>query len=126
MKGHLMLIEIKHVRQSASDVRKRWFTSPDLDLTLWYDKQDSLLGWQFCYDKMHDEHALSWYAQAGYSHTSVDDGESHGALKFKSTPVIAKNKAMDKERVLALFVDNSQQLPPDIAQLLRQQIAEYG
>ncbi len=120
-----MLVEIKHVRQARDDARRRWFTSPELDLTLWYDKQDKLLGWQFCYDKSHAEHALSWYLAAGYAHTAVDDGEAHGAMKFKSTPVMAKKAAMDKARVLALFVDNSQQLPASIVQDICRQIEDY-
>ncbi len=121
-----MLVEIKHVRQIRDDARRRWFTSTELDLTLWYDKQDKLLGWQFCYDKNHAEHALSWYADAGYAHTAVDDGEAHGAMKHKSTPVIAKNAALDKVRVLALFVDNSQQVPAEIVRSISQKIAEYS
>lgn len=121
-----MLYEIKHVRQIHNEARRRWFTSPELDLTVWYDRDNQLIGWQFCYDKNHAEHALSWYVDAGYQHTGVDDGERDGAMKSKATPMIGKNVVLDKPRVLALFVDNCQQLPLDIVQNIRRQIEEFA
>ncbi len=35
------LVEIIHVRQVPGDPRRRWFSSDDMDLIVWYDDSDA-------------------------------------------------------------------------------------
>ena len=54
------LVEIIHVRQVPGDPRRRWFSSDDMDLIVWYDDSDAPIGFQLCYDKLRSERALRW------------------------------------------------------------------
>ena len=54
-----MLREIA-ARQVPGDPKRRWFTSPRIDLFVWLDEHDSPSGFQLCYDKESREHALTW------------------------------------------------------------------
>ena len=116
-----MLNEIKHVSQIKHEAKRRWFTSSEMDLMLWFDGRE-LIAWQFCYDKNQEEHALSWKKDIGYSHLIVDDGEHGGALSHKSTPLLAHAENFDQARVLHLFECNSVRLPTDIRRKICTQI----
>ena len=46
-----VLIELKGVQQIADERRRRWFSSTDMDLIVWYDEDDSIAGFELYYDK---------------------------------------------------------------------------
>ena len=46
-----MLTEIPNVKQLADEPIRRWFSSPTLDLFIWYDDNDKTIQFQICYDK---------------------------------------------------------------------------
>lgn len=120
-----MLREIKHVRQIEGEPRRRWFTSAGQDLMLWFDADDNLLAWQFCYDKTAGERALSWREGQGMHLQDVDDGESGTA--YKATPVLTREQDVagleddEKRRIAQLFNTHSTKLPPP----LRHQIVAH-
>src|SRR5712671_7091134 len=82
------LVEIIHVRQVPGDPRRRWFSSDDMDLIVWYDDSDALIGFQLCYDKLRSERALRWEPEVGYRHTAIDNGESNISPRYKATPIL--------------------------------------
>ena len=63
-----LLRELADIRQVPGEPRRRWFSSPDLDLIVWLDDADTMLGFQLCYDKSRGERALTWRADRGYDH----------------------------------------------------------
>ncbi len=97
-----MLREVLKVKQIAGEPRRRWFSSPSLDLFLWYDEDDRLIQFQICYDKGPNEHALTWHFQRGLAHHSVDDGENR-PFHMKSTPVMTSDGEFDADKISALF-----------------------
>jgi hypothetical protein len=107
-----LLRELADIRQVPGEPRRRWFSSPDLDLIVWLDDTDTMLGFQLCYDKSRGERALTWRADRGYEHAAVDDGEARPS--HKETPILVANGHLNRERVADLFREASVSIPPRI------------
>ena len=112
------LIEVQPTRQVPDEPRRRWFTSVELDLIVWLDAAGAPVGFQLCYDKGQGEHALTWKVGAGFAHSGVDDGESVVGLRYKASPVLVPDGALDIERLTEQFAASSAEVPPDIVQLV--------
>ena len=96
-----MLREIKNPRQVEGEGWRRWFTDEYFDLIVWYHPEKTLQGFQLCYDRGHEERALTWRAGEGYSHKRVDDGDVTGRVKM--TPVLVPNGVLDSEEIAERF-----------------------
>ena len=108
-----MLRELNKVQQVQGEPLRRWFYDHDLDLVIWQDPQDAIVGFQLAYDKTRDEHSLSWHRERGIKHYVVDDGETSGVTK--KAPMLNLNRAADYDWVLDRFLSRSSELPPEIA-----------
>ncbi len=86
-----MLYEIPHLRQSKRSVQKRWFTSRDMDLFIWFHN-DAPVRFQLTYDKRSIEKAISWNVHHGFRHYLVDTGEYH-LEHYKQTPILIESDA---------------------------------
>ena len=119
------LRELPDTRQVEGEPRRRWFSSPDLDLIVWVDERDAIVGFQLCYDKTRGERALTWRRGRGYDHMGVDDGEQSPA-QYKSTPILVADGFFDRERVSGIFLESSESLPPDIRRAVTDLINGYS
>lgn len=107
------LYELREARKSDGDVLVRWFTNNYFDLALWLDPRDGhILGFQLCYDKLNDPHALTWKEAAGYYHNRVDDGENPG--RFKMSPLLVPDGIFNKDRIVKKFKAESVNVEPVI------------
>ncbi len=97
-----MLIEIPDVKQLSGEPKRRWFSSPSLDLFLWYDEKDKIIQFQICYGKGPNEHALTWQQEGGLLHHSVDDGENL-SFRMKSTAIMVSGSDFDAEKIAGQF-----------------------
>jgi len=106
-----MLREIEKTRQIIGEPRRRWFSEPTMDLIVWCD-EDEVVGFQFTYNKPHDEKAVTWRsANPHVHHAGVDDGEQV-AGRFKSTPILVATSAWDAWHICGKFLQRSEALPP--------------
>jgi hypothetical protein len=112
------LVEIIHVRQVPGDPRRRWFSSDDMDLIVWYDDSDAPIGFQLCYDKLRSERTLRWEPELGYRHMAIDNGESGISPRYKATPILVADGHFDARRVANIFTASSRHIPPDIVQFV--------
>ena len=112
------LIEIIHVRQVPGDPRRRWFSSDDMDLIVWYDDSDAPIGFELCYDKLRSERALRWEPELGYRHTAIDNGESNITPRYKATPILVADGHFDARLVADIFTASSRHISADIAQFV--------
>lgn len=112
-----MLKEIRKIRQSEGEPRRRWFTAPLLDLYVWYDGDDNVVQFQICYDKGPDEQALTWKQGQGIVHHAVDDGEG-GIYRMKSTPVIVADTRYDAGRIAGLVKQHGAKLEHDLYEFI--------
>jgi len=75
------------VKQVPSEPMRRWFVNDFFDLLVWENGAGNIVGFQLCYNKIHNQHALTWHEQKGYIHSKVDDGENKPG-KYKSAPML--------------------------------------
>ena len=119
-----MLKEARETRQIPNEPFRRWFSDNMFDLIVWYTKDNSIMGFQLCYRKGMDEHALTWLKGKGFSHKRIDDGEGRPA-EYKMTPVLVPDGAFDRDNVLAEFERVSGALDPDIVSVVTQSMRNY-
>ena len=118
-----MLAEIENTRQIPGEGFRRWFTDAENDLIIWY-KDDDIIGFQFCYDKVFSERAITWFEKHGFSHMKVDDGEpAMGGPK--RTPVLVSDGVFDFEEVAKRFKALSAKIDADITDFVYGKMLEY-
>ena len=117
-----MLHEIKSVKQERGPGRRRWFESDDLDLVVWLDRNDAIIGFQLCYDFGDGEHALTWRVEAGFAHSVVDTGEE--TPLGNRTPVLEPDPSVPWQEIVRLFEQRSGSLEPALRQLIRARLAQ--
>ena len=111
-------IELK--RDQGDLGSRRWFYSQQVDLIVWTDENKSVKAWEFYYDKVVNEHVLIWHRDSGFTHLAVDDGEQKPMLRYKQSPILISDGKFDLDRIKGLFKDLSEDLPPDVADFIRQ------
>jgi hypothetical protein len=118
-----MLRELKRVRQVRGEPRRRWFSSSDCDLIVWYEESRTV-GFQICYDKGRAEKALTWKAPGSYTHMGVDDGEGRPA-RYKATPILVADGHFDARKVTDLFRRESGEVPADLVEFIAAKLGDY-
>ena len=119
-----MLKEMSPIRQIANEGRRRWFTSKDCDLIVWLSEDDAVAGFQFCYQKADQEHALSWIPPAGFSHAKVDCGGGSNPAAGLGTPFLVATEYFEPDRILATFRAECGALPQEYVDLVAGKLTE--
>jgi hypothetical protein len=119
------LIELKGSKQITDEHRRRWFSSTDMDLIVWYDEGDSVEGFEFYYDKNVREHVFIWRAESGFTHLAVDDGEQKPVLNYKEAPILIPDGQVDPNRIRNLFEASCENLPTGVITLVRQKLMQH-
>ncbi|NKB32890.1 MAG: hypothetical protein GKR91_07310 [Pseudomonadales bacterium] len=112
-----MLREIKSQKNNEGDLRKRWFNAESMDLIVWLYSVGNLQKFQLCYDKIHNEHALTWIESKGFIHDSIDDGESIPG-GHKSTPILVPDGAIDALSIVRKFSDQAGAIDNEISEFI--------
>ena len=126
LKFHLMLNEIKSVRQHTGEHRRRWFFDREMDLTVWLDDDDRIVGFQIVYDRPFDPHALTWFEGKGFSHNRVDDGECPGTLSRKGTPILLPDGRFDAVRLIEIFKKKSKDIDGGVVDFVYNNLLNYA
>ncbi len=84
-----------------------------LDLIVWVDDSRRPKGFRLCYDKPGVEKALTWHAERGFAHQTVDAGES-SPQGPKRTPMLGGSVPVDLDRLEAEFLAAAVPLPLDV------------
>lgn len=117
-----MLHEIKNVRQENGAGRRRWFESDGLELVVWLDGTEAVIGFQLCYDLGESEHALTWRAKAGFAHSAIDTGDESPFVN--RTPILQPDGNVPWAAIEQLFGARSSTLEPGLRQLVHDKLAE--
>lgn len=120
-----MLKELNKVSQHEGEARRRWFADNYFDLIIWYepDDPDQVLGFQLCYDKVHDEHALTWKRQGGFTHHSIDDGQPDAVTNM--SPILVPDGVIPVDDLHRRFVAACGDIDPVIARLVLDRLGEF-
>jgi hypothetical protein len=116
-----MLREFGETRQDSKEHVRRWFTSEDCDLILWLNADESLWGFQFCYGKPMDEHALTWIREAGFSHMKVDTQGPRGPA-----PILVLDGIFDAGHILRILEKESGEVPEPYRGLVTERVRELA
>lgn len=117
-----MLREITTVR-SYSDDRRRWFSDADMDLFVSFRNQTPI-GFQLCFNKQYEEHAISWDCNKGFEHSRVDDGEQRD-WRYKMTPILVDDGEFDCQVLARYFLEQSGCIEPTLADFIFARLLEY-
>ncbi len=112
------------VRQIPGESKRRWFSSDDFDLIVWFADDRSFNGFELCYDKRDNEHSIAWSEAAGFRHMAVDEGEGRPG-KHKAAPVLIPDGHFDAKRVYRAFSEVSHSLPGGIAAYVLKALEQY-
>ena len=118
-----MLKEYKDVRQVEGEGRRRWFLDDYFDLIVWYDEEQTIKGFQLCYDKKDHERAVTWTREDGYSHHKIDDGDVTGRAKM--TPVLVSDGIFARDDIADRFLENAADIDRDIGSFVYNRIKSY-
>ena len=115
-----MLRELTNVRQVIEESRRSWFADDYFDLIVWVGKRGEFIGFQLCYDKFGDEHALTWHKTTGFSRHRVDSGETQ--RPYKATPILVADGALDFAGLIYLFKERSRMMDQKVARFVLDKI----
>ncbi len=59
----------------------------------------------------------------GYTHATIDDGESNPGLQYKGTPVLNPDGPINFPRLHKLFAQAGSDLPADLAEFVSTRLA---
>jgi hypothetical protein len=118
-----MLSEIRNARQVQGEGFRRWFTDEYFDLIVWYGEDNSLIGFQLCYDKKDRERALTWTFDHGFQHNRIDSGEVPGHTKM--SPVIIADGEFGVAEILGRFEKASARMDAGIASFVSAALNGY-
>ena len=104
-----MLREIKRVRQSPGEPRRRWWQDAYFDLNVWYDDAGAIIGFQLCYDRLEDERALTVLPGKKLTHHRVDSGEGR-ASRAKGIPILTERAGRIPDDLLRQFHKAAEQV----------------
>ena len=111
-----MLRELTNVRQVLKESRRRWFADDYFDLIVWVGERGEFIGFQLCYDKSGDEHALTWHKNTGFNHHRVDSGELQ--RPYKATPILLVDGLVDFASLTDCFKERSRKMDQQVARFV--------
>ena len=120
-----MLTEITNVRQITGESRRRWFTDEYFDLIVWFDPKHHINGFQLCYGKPENEHALTWREESGFTHHAVDGGENKPG-KQKETPILVPDGAFPYRAIVEKFEAAGDRLETDLKEFIYEKLSAHA
>lgn len=118
-----LLAEIRNIDQKPGEPPRRWFFSHEQDLLVWTGADGRPVAFQLSYGKYRNEHAIRWKAERGFTHHSVDDGES--TASSREAPLLMADGPFDAPRVVRRFRELSANIPRDIADFVIERLQEH-
>ncbi len=119
-----MLIEFTNINQKEADrgIFRRWFGDEFFDLIVWYDTQHTITGFQLCYNRIKNPHALTWKRDEGIYHDKIDEGR---AYHDKLTPILVADGLFRSDIIYDKFAEASSEIEEQIRNLVLNKIKEY-
>ena len=114
-----MLKEIRALKQHQDGLFRRWFEDDFFDLIVWYDQRQEIFGFQLCYEKSRDEHALTWREDRGYGHHRIDTGEQ--TVWETSAPLLIAAGPFPRQDIIESFVERSTAIDSKVVRYVLQE-----
>lgn len=118
----LMLNELT-ARTYQDKESRRWFSDDYFDLIVWIEN-DSVKGFQLCYDKRGNERAVTWFADRGFSHERIDDGE--GSPEKNQSPILVPDGKCPVAVIADSFMKRSVGIDPAVRSFVLEKIENFA
>ena len=119
-----MLREEKNIRQVPREPARRWFSDDYFDLIIWLEPDNTVWGFQLCYDRGYKPRALTWTKTNGYKHAGIDDGEGAGGTQ-KGSPVLVEDGLFDAPAIGRKLAAAAGELPSDLGAFVIKKVSEF-
>ena len=117
-----MLYEL-NVTQKDGDSYRRWFMDDYFELITWYSADKTTIkGFQLCYDRNHDEHAVTWMNN-GFKHDKVDDGKK--PFKHAGSPILVDDGIFPVKQILNKFKKACEKIDYQVANFVIEKLNTY-
>lgn len=124
-KNKAMLKEATNVTQIDGDPRRRWFWNNYLDLVVWFDDMDEIIGFQLYYDRHGDQAGLTWKEPSGYSQDNFEVREDPAGT-YKPEAVIGFESMVRKEKIAEVFRKESLTVDKRIVDFIQKKIMSFS
>lgn len=109
--------------QHEGEPRRRWFADDYFDIIVWLDQNETLLGFQLCYDKKRNEHSLTWTRSGGFQHDLIDDREESPAKK--ESPILIADGPFPADKVMERFITDSEGIEQEIRSFIIEKLSAF-
>lgn len=116
-----MLFELKNVDQKEPGIHRRWFLDNYFELITWA-RDNQLIGFQLCYDRLGHEKCLTWKKDEGYIHDTVDDG--HVSAGMHMTAILVQDGPVPVDMLYEQFQEESSSIDEGIRKFVLEKLQE--
>ena len=120
-----MLTEYHKTRQVEGEPHRRWFSDNFFDLIVWQNMNGTIKKFELCYDKGHNERALTWNEKNGYIHLKVDDGEGNPG-RHKMAPIFLTDGYFDWKAISDKFFQASRKIDEGVLSFVHDRLMAYA
>ena len=118
-----MLREILSSRKRINGQARRWFASKKFDLFVFFNKENRLVEFQLCYDKLNNENVIAWSEKSGYTHALIDAGRNTSGRS--SSPIFIANGCCDIGKLKKSFIEASLNLDDSLFEQIYKKLVGY-
>ena len=112
-----MFIEIKKIRQNRNEGYRRWFTSDDMDLFVWYDDKCRVSSFQISSRDGAGEYLVNWSENNGLTYSRVIEPEP-GALRYKGSNLLVTRKRFKLKSIFDKFLTYSKKVNTELVRFI--------
>ena len=112
-----MLNEIKKLKQNEEDGFRRWFTSKDMDLYVWYDENFTVSSFQLSSSDVSGEYLISWSTEEGLGFSRTLNHFS-GALNYKGSTLLKTNPRFCLKQIFNNFISHSKRINRELVRFI--------
>lgn len=118
-----MLSEIRSARSNPGEPPRRWFHSDRMDLFVWTLPNQKTVRFQLTYEALHEEKALTWDAEGGFTHDRIDSGISAG--RHPGSPLLCYEPDVDIASLVDAFEEHSADIDPSVRAFVLAKLHNY-
>ena len=118
------MLKETYVSQKEEKSFRRWFEDDYFSLIVWYSKKDNTIsGFQLCYNKKWDEHVFTWHKRDGFMHNKLDKSRRGSS---PATPILVDNGIFPIGDVMNRLKSSVDLLDEDIRKIIFDKLIEYS
>lgn len=119
-----MLKEVDNVKQNPKSFFRRWFSDDYFDIIIWLKYCNKIFGFQLCYNKLNNEHSLTWNEDNRFQHNKIDDGDI--SFHIKRSPVLIPDGVVPIKEIIEEFIKRNKNIDKDISIFILNKLKSFN